>query len=135
VLQDDAARMNDPAFTEFKKMGKDQTWTTEGIFAERYPKGQAKEWTFGYSHDKALATKMGCGGGPDLEAKPETGIWNHVCLFVAKTSPKGTTTDYVHSVHFGKDPKTHTHPTAADIREFITAHGARVVPEAPHNEL
>merc|ERR1712216_3526 len=65
----------DPLFVAFKELGTNQGWLADLGMGH-------KTWTFGYAHDKALATEAGC---EDLGEN----LFDHVCIIIWKTSPNG----------------------------------------------
>jgi hypothetical protein len=109
-------QQRDPLFREFEKMAKDQSWLA-GVGPNH------KTWTFGYGHDKTVASALGC---EDIGEH----TWDHACVIVTKTSADGRTSRSSHSTHFGHDHTKKIAPTASDIRNFVKRHAAMQVEES-----
>ena len=99
------AQARDPLFSTFRQIAQDQRW------AKKYGMGH-KTWTFGYGHDRELATNVGC---EDFGTRH----WKHACIVFWKTSPDGGSLGAHHTVWFGHDLSLGIVPDGDDIKRYI----------------
>lgn len=111
----------DPLFAAFQQIAQNQSWT------EKYGMGH-KLWTFGYGHDRELATNVGC---------EDTGSWKwqHACIVFWKTSPDGGTLGAHHTVWFGHDHSKGIVPSVDDLKIYLKERVTAEVVNESEDEL
>jgi hypothetical protein len=107
---------SDSLFQGYKELALDQSWLESARVRVQAGWG---EFTFGFSHDVALAKEAGCGAYRGLT---KDGGWDHVCIVTYRGSADGKTTLSSPGYRFSDEHHNkgmRYRPTVAEIKTFI----------------